>query len=68
MICGSLGILASVNGHYAEAAIAFAFSGALLGFLVFNFPPPRFSLATQAVCWLAWWPVLWPLFAQGLRK
>lgn len=44
VICGSLGILASVNGHYAEAAIAFAFSGALLGFLVFNFPPASIFL------------------------
>ena len=44
VICGSLGILASFNGHYAEAAIAFAFSGALLGFLVFNFPPASIFL------------------------
>lgn len=44
VICGSLGILASVNGHFAEAAIAFAFSGALLGFLVFNFPPASIFL------------------------
>ncbi len=44
IICGSLGLLASVNGHYAEAAIAFAFSGALLGFLVFNFPPATIFL------------------------
>lgn len=44
IICGSLGILASTNGHFAEAAIAFAFSGALLGFLVFNFPPATIFL------------------------
>jgi len=44
VICGSLGILASFNGHYAEAAIAFAFSGALIGFLVFNFPPASIFL------------------------
>ena len=44
IICGALGILASVNGHFAEAAIAFAFSGALLGFLVFNFPPASIFL------------------------
>jgi UDP-GlcNAc:undecaprenyl-phosphate GlcNAc-1-phosphate transferase len=44
IICASLGLLASVNGHFAEAAIAFAFSGALLGFLVFNFPPASIFL------------------------
>lgn len=44
VICGSLGVLASVNGHFAEAAIAFAFCGALLGFLVFNFPPASIFL------------------------
>lgn len=44
IICGALGVLASFNGHFAEAAIAFAFSGALLGFLVFNFPPASIFL------------------------
>ncbi len=44
VICGSLGVLASVNGHFAEAAIAFAFCGALLGFLVYNFPPASIFL------------------------
>lgn len=44
VICGSLGILASVNGHFAEAALAFAFCGALLGFLVYNFPPASIFL------------------------
>jgi len=44
IICGALGVLASVNGHFAEAAIAFALCGALLGFLVFNFPPASIFL------------------------
>lgn len=44
IICGSLGVLASVNGHFAEAAIGFALCGALLGFLVFNFPPATIFL------------------------
>lgn len=44
IIFASLGILASINGHFAEAAIAFAFCGALLGFLVFNFPPASIFL------------------------
>jgi UDP-GlcNAc:undecaprenyl-phosphate/decaprenyl-phosphate GlcNAc-1-phosphate transferase len=44
IICGALGILASSNGHFAEAAIAFALCGALLGFLVFNFPPASIFL------------------------
>jgi UDP-GlcNAc:undecaprenyl-phosphate/decaprenyl-phosphate GlcNAc-1-phosphate transferase len=44
IIFGSLGILAAMNGHFAEAAIAFAFCGALLGFLVFNFPPASIFL------------------------
>lgn len=44
IICGALGLLASFHGHFAEAAIAFAFSGALLGFLVFNFPPASIFL------------------------
>lgn len=44
VICGALGILASVNGHFAEAAIAFALCGALLGFLVYNFPPASIFL------------------------
>ncbi|MCR9296444.1 MAG: undecaprenyl/decaprenyl-phosphate alpha-N-acetylglucosaminyl 1-phosphate transferase [bacterium] len=44
VICGALGILASGNGHFGEAAIAFAMCGALLGFLVFNFPPASIFL------------------------
>ena len=44
VICGALGVLAAVNGHFSEAAIAFSFSGALLGFLVFNFPPASIFL------------------------
>ncbi len=44
IICGALGILASANGHLAEATIAFALCGALAGFLVFNFPPASIFL------------------------
>lgn len=44
IICGALGVLASVNGHFAEAAIAFSMCGALLGFLVYNFPPASIFL------------------------
>ncbi|HBE70622.1 MAG TPA: undecaprenyl/decaprenyl-phosphate alpha-N-acetylglucosaminyl 1-phosphate transferase [Planctomycetaceae bacterium] len=44
VICGSLGVLAAVNNHYAEAAIAFAMCGALIGFLIFNFPPASIFL------------------------
>ncbi|RMF43774.1 MAG: undecaprenyl/decaprenyl-phosphate alpha-N-acetylglucosaminyl 1-phosphate transferase [Planctomycetota bacterium] len=44
IICGSLGILSAVHGHFAESAIAFALCGALLGFLVFNFPPASIFL------------------------
>lgn len=44
IICASLGILAASNNHFAEAAIAFAMCGALLGFLVFNFPPASIFL------------------------
>lgn len=44
IICGALGLVASVNNHFAEAAIAFSMCGALLGFLVFNFPPASIFL------------------------
>ncbi len=44
IISGALGLLASYNGHFAESAIAFALCGALLGFLVFNFPPATIFL------------------------
>jgi UDP-GlcNAc:undecaprenyl-phosphate/decaprenyl-phosphate GlcNAc-1-phosphate transferase len=44
IIFGALGTLAAMNGHFAEAAIAFAFCGSLLGFLVFNFPPASIFL------------------------
>lgn len=44
VISAALGILASYNGHFAEAAIAFSLCGALLGFLVFNFPPASIFL------------------------
>lgn len=44
VISGALGVIASRNGHFAEAAIAFALCGALIGFLVFNFPPASIFL------------------------
>jgi UDP-GlcNAc:undecaprenyl-phosphate GlcNAc-1-phosphate transferase len=39
IIMGSLGVMAAMAGHEAEAIVAFALCGALIGFLVFNFPP-----------------------------
>jgi UDP-GlcNAc:undecaprenyl-phosphate/decaprenyl-phosphate GlcNAc-1-phosphate transferase len=44
VISGALGTLAYLNGHFAEAAIAFSLCGALLGFLIFNFPPASIFL------------------------
>ncbi len=44
IICGSLATMAAFHGNLAEAAIAAAMCGALLGFLVFNFPPASIFL------------------------
>lgn len=44
IICASLAAMALHNGHLAAAAIAAAVSGALLGFLCFNFPPATIFL------------------------
>lgn len=44
IIFAAIGFLASYHGHFAESAIAFAFCGALLGFLFFNFPPASIFL------------------------
>jgi UDP-GlcNAc:undecaprenyl-phosphate/decaprenyl-phosphate GlcNAc-1-phosphate transferase len=44
IVYAALGVLAATNGHFAEAAIAFAFCGSLLGFLVYNFPPASIFL------------------------
>ena len=41
---GALGIMACLGGHEAEACVAFAMCGALLGFLIFNFPPASIFL------------------------
>lgn len=41
---GSLGIMAHLSGNEAEACVAFAMSGALIGFLFFNFPPASIFL------------------------
>lgn len=40
----SLAIIAYWTQHYVEAAIALSLAGALLGFLVFNFPPAKIFL------------------------
>lgn len=44
IITGSLGIMAALGGHEAESAVSFAMCGALIGFLVFNFPPASIFL------------------------
>ncbi|GIW97517.1 MAG: undecaprenyl-phosphate alpha-N-acetylglucosaminyl 1-phosphate transferase [Pirellulaceae bacterium] len=44
IICGALGVLATMHGHFAESAIAFSLCGALLGFLVYNLPPASIFL------------------------
>lgn len=44
IITGSLGIMAAWGGNQAEAIVAFALCGALIGFLVFNFPPASIFL------------------------
>ena len=44
IITGSLGVMAALGGNDAEAAISFAMCGALIGFLVFNFPPASIFL------------------------
>ena len=44
IISGALGGLAVLNGHGDVAVIALSLSGALCGFLVFNFPPARMFL------------------------
>jgi UDP-GlcNAc:undecaprenyl-phosphate GlcNAc-1-phosphate transferase len=42
--CGAIAVMASLTGHFMDAAIAAAMVGALLGFLVFNFPPASIFL------------------------
>lgn len=44
IITGALGIMAHLSGNEAEACVAFAMSGALVGFLIFNFPPASIFL------------------------
>ena len=43
-VCGSLGIIAVCMGHFEHAIVPLTMSGALLAFLVFNFPPARIYL------------------------
>lgn len=40
----TLAMMAAIQGHYVEAAVAVCLGGALLGFLVFNFPPASIFL------------------------
>ena len=44
VICGAIAILATIAGHPMEAMISTAIMGALLGFLVYNFPPASIFL------------------------
>ncbi len=44
VLCGALAILAALTGHVAVAAVALVFTGSLLGFLCFNFPPASIFL------------------------
>ncbi len=44
IICGSLAVMAALNGHLQVAVVAAAMSGALWGFLFFNFPPATIFL------------------------
>lgn len=44
IVAGSMAIMASYHHQHAEAAIGFALCGALLGFLLFNFPPASIFL------------------------
>ncbi len=41
IISASLAIIAIYTGDYVEGAIAISLAGAILGFLVFNFPPAK---------------------------
>jgi len=51
-LCSSVGwiasagiaVIASLTGHYLEATIAAGLAGALLGFLIYNFPPAKVFL------------------------
>jgi UDP-GlcNAc:undecaprenyl-phosphate/decaprenyl-phosphate GlcNAc-1-phosphate transferase len=42
--CAAFAAMAAAQSHYAQAAFAAAMAGALLGFLVFNFPPAKVFL------------------------
>jgi len=41
ILAASLGCLAAVSGRPEAATVAFAFAGAIGGFLIFNFPPAK---------------------------
>ncbi len=49
---GALGIMALISGNEAEACVAFALCGALIGFLIFNFPPASIFLGDAGNCLL----------------
>ncbi len=44
LICLALGVMALHTGHMGAALVALALSGALLGFMCFNFPPASIFL------------------------
>jgi len=44
IICAAISAMAFWGEHYAEAIMAAALAGALLGFLIFNFPPASIYL------------------------
>lgn len=44
VISGAIAVMAATTGHPAEALVAAALTGALIGFLVFNWPPAKIFL------------------------
>lgn len=44
ILCGTLTVMAFLNGHSVESVLALAMVGALVGFLYFNFPPATIFL------------------------
>ena len=44
VVCGTISVMAYLNGYPVDAAVAAALAGALLGFLIFNFPPASIFL------------------------
>jgi len=44
IISGSIAVMAATTGHPAEAMVATVLAGAMMGFLVFNWPPAKIFL------------------------